>query len=321
MMKNIIVKLTVILTFLSFTACNEAVPVGDGYGRIGLNLGWDTSLATKADGDAVEVGDDTQVTVSVCDMDGNPVAGPTTYVYSALKEAEFEVPVGRYTVKASTGSNHQAAWDSPFYYGEDEVTVYAERDNQAEVICTLANVKVTVSFDERFARYCTSYSVTVDNGEGEGLTFSNENGKLDAEGYFAVTGTLKWRLVLINNDGHSYVASGTIEGVEAQQHYPLSFTLSEIVEDETGASVFKVTVDDSINEKEFDAVLRGIGGIDHLIDWESKHPDVTLMKYTDDTRAKEDKVFDDPKLMRTPIVRNGKQVTVGYCPEVWATWE
>ena len=35
----------------------------------------------------------------------------------------------------------------------------------------------------------------------------------------------------------------------------------------------------------------------------------------------EDKVFDEPKLMRTPIVRNGKHVTVGYCPEIWATWE
>ena len=45
------------------------------------------------------------------------------------------------------------------------------------------------------------------------------------------------------------------------------------------------------------------------------------MKYMDDARAKEDKVFDEPKLMRTPIVRNGKQVTLGYCPEVWATWE
>ena len=45
------------------------------------------------------------------------------------------------------------------------------------------------------------------------------------------------------------------------------------------------------------------------------------MKYMDDIRAKEDKVFDDPSLMRTPIVRNGKQVTIGYCPEVWDTWE
>ena len=76
-----------------------------------------------------------------------------------------------------------------------------------------------------------------------------------------------------------------------------------------------------LSGKEFDAVLRGIGGIDKLIDWESNHPDVTLMKYMDDVRAKEDKVFDDPALMRTPIVRNGKQVTVGYCPEIWATWE
>ena len=76
-----------------------------------------------------------------------------------------------------------------------------------------------------------------------------------------------------------------------------------------------------LSGKEFDAVLRGIGGIDNLIDWDSSHPDVTLMKYMDDIRSKEDKVFDEPKLMRTPIVRNGKQVTVGYCPEIWATWE
>ena len=76
-----------------------------------------------------------------------------------------------------------------------------------------------------------------------------------------------------------------------------------------------------LSGREFDAVLRGIGGIDHLIDWDLNHPDITLMKYMDDARSKEDKVFDEPKLMRTPIVRNGKQVTVGYCPEVWAKWE
>ena len=76
-----------------------------------------------------------------------------------------------------------------------------------------------------------------------------------------------------------------------------------------------------LSGKEFDSVLRAVGGIDILIDWESKSDQVTLLGYMDDKRAKEDKVFDDPSLMKTPIVRNGKQATVGFCPEVWATWE
>ena len=76
-----------------------------------------------------------------------------------------------------------------------------------------------------------------------------------------------------------------------------------------------------LSGKEFDAVIRGVGGIDQLIDWDNKSQEITLMRYMDDQRAKEDKVFDAPELMRTPIVRNGKYVTLGFCPEVWATWE
>ena len=73
--------------------------------------------------------------------------------------------------------------------------------------------------------------------------------------------------------------------------------------------------------KEFDSVLRAVGGIDNLIDWDAKHPDITLMKYMDDKVAKEDKVFDNPALMKTPIVRNGKQAPAGFCPDIWATWD
>ena len=73
--------------------------------------------------------------------------------------------------------------------------------------------------------------------------------------------------------------------------------------------------------KEFDSVLRAVGGIDNLIDWNGKSQEITSMKYMDDRIAKEDKVYDDPALMKTPIVRNGKQATVGYCPEIWATGE
>ena len=78
---------------------------------------------------------------------------------------------------------------------------------------------------------------------------------------------------------------------------------------------------DGFSPREFDSVLRAVGGVDQMIDWNGKSQEITLMKYMDDNRAKEDKIFEDPTLIRTPIVRNGKQATVGYCPEVWETWE
>lgn len=76
-----------------------------------------------------------------------------------------------------------------------------------------------------------------------------------------------------------------------------------------------------LSGKEFDSVLRAVGGVDNLIDWQAKSEQITMMRYMDDTHAKEDKVFDEPLLIKTPIVRNGKQATVGYQPETWSTWE
>lgn len=76
-----------------------------------------------------------------------------------------------------------------------------------------------------------------------------------------------------------------------------------------------------LSGKEFDSILRAVGGVDNLIDWNGKSPEITLMKYMDDKVAKEDKVFDTPLLAKTPIVRNGKLATVGYKPETWAQWE
>ena len=78
---------------------------------------------------------------------------------------------------------------------------------------------------------------------------------------------------------------------------------------------------DGMSPREFDSVLRAVGGVDNLIDWNGKSQEITNMKYMEDKIAKEDKLFADPTLMKTPIVRNGKQATAGYCPEVWETWE
>lgn len=72
---------------------------------------------------------------------------------------------------------------------------------------------------------------------------------------------------------------------------------------------------------EFDSVLRAVGGIDNLIDWDSKSPDLDLIRYMANTLDKEDKVYDNQMLIRQPVVRNGKKATVGYCPDIWSTWE
>lgn len=76
-----------------------------------------------------------------------------------------------------------------------------------------------------------------------------------------------------------------------------------------------------LSGREFDSVLAAVGGIDDLIDWEQKNDIIDLLRYTDDRIAKEDKVFDNQQVIRLPVVRNGKKATVGYCPEIWATWE
>lgn len=60
-------------------------------------------------------------------------------------------------------------------------------------------------------------------------------------------------------------------------------------------------------------------GLEALID--TKDEDYPLIRYLATDQAKLDKLFEDPYLIKTPVVRNGKQATVGYCPEIWKTWE
>ena len=61
--------------------------------------------------------------------------------------------------------------------------------------------------------------------------------------------------------------------------------------------------------------------IEDLIDPNSKSQELTLIKYLASEEAKEEKLLENQSLFKMPIVRNGKQATVGYCPEIWKTWE
>ena len=60
-------------------------------------------------------------------------------------------------------------------------------------------------------------------------------------------------------------------------------------------------------------------GVDAIVNKEDQ--DYPLYQYLATQEAKIEKLFEIPELIRTPIVRNGRKATVGYCPDAWKEWE
>ncbi len=76
-----------------------------------------------------------------------------------------------------------------------------------------------------------------------------------------------------------------------------------------------------MSKGEFTSVCNAVGGLDNLIDFDSKDEDlIALIKYLPQTQ-KFDKVLENQHVLKMPIVRNGKQATIGYEPDIWKTWE
>lgn len=76
-----------------------------------------------------------------------------------------------------------------------------------------------------------------------------------------------------------------------------------------------------MSKGELQSVMRAVGGLDALIDPKAKDQDtVALITYLAENQ-KFDKLLENQQVLREPIVRNGKQATVGYDPDTWKTWE
>ena len=76
-----------------------------------------------------------------------------------------------------------------------------------------------------------------------------------------------------------------------------------------------------LSKGEFNSVAQAHGGLEAMIDWEGKDKDtLALIKYITPEDQLE-KVLENQQVIKTPIVRNGKQSTIGYEPEVWKNWK
>lgn len=76
-----------------------------------------------------------------------------------------------------------------------------------------------------------------------------------------------------------------------------------------------------MSKGEFLSVAQVNGGIEHMIDQNCKDKDVLALITYIAAEDKVEKILENQQVIKTPIVRNGKQSTLGYMPEVWKKWE
>lgn len=76
-----------------------------------------------------------------------------------------------------------------------------------------------------------------------------------------------------------------------------------------------------LSKREYISVKQAVGGYQELLDDKCKDQDaLTLIKYIAEEDI-DDKILENQQVLKTPIVRNGSQATIGFCPEVWKEWK
>lgn len=75
-----------------------------------------------------------------------------------------------------------------------------------------------------------------------------------------------------------------------------------------------------MSKGEYNSVKQAVGGRDRLLNPSCKDKDtLALIQYISE-EDKDEKILENQKVLKTPIVRNKNQATVGYEPEVWKNW-
>ena len=76
----------------------------------------------------------------------------------------------------------------------------------------------------------------------------------------------------------------------------------------------------SLSKGELQSVKKAVG-LENLINKNSKDYKKLNMDKIRGSELREDILLNNISLYVTPIVRNGKEATVGHCEEIWKSWE
>lgn len=144
-MKKIYLSLIALLTVIGITSCQQDdLDSNTGYLRIDVET--NTYVNTKI----AEDYNPKQIALQIVNSKGEVVE--STDDWETLEGKQFRLPAGIYTVKASSNGfdGSESGFEIPYYAGSEQVTVETGKEVTANITCTLANVKVTVNYDQSF---------------------------------------------------------------------------------------------------------------------------------------------------------------------------
>ena len=247
---NILFVCCVLLGF----ACEADKEGMSGVGYLRLGVEESNDVITKAE----ETYNAEVFTVKITNKTSGEVA-KTIEAWARGEKQEIALEPGTYTISAtSAGYDSKAAFDKPYYAGEDEIEITAGNSVEKTVTCTLANVRVSVVFDEALlAKYADrTIAVSVDGGAGNSLNFGRDEAGRDKQAYFPVA-DLTAKISISKPQGASdatpYEYSYTIDDVKAKHWYVLTYRLPD-----TGEGDFTVTYDPSMTTYDYEFVVNPV---------------------------------------------------------------
>lgn len=239
---------------LAMASCSQDMDIESNEGYLYLEI--NSLVSTHEGGSRAAAPDDyapKTLHVELLDETGGLLMSTDDYANDPAFQGNIKLKVGVYKIIA-----HSANWDgsgsgfdTPYYYGTSDVQVKAGTRVKGTVVCTQANVKITVNYDEMFvANFKSAVSTVTSSVDGVSpLQFvMNETAK---SGYIPV-GNFDIKLDVTNNADVSFSLNRKIEDVKAREHYIFNYKLAQEGHLGNGTNGgIQVEVDESTNTYTF----------------------------------------------------------------------
>lgn len=255
-MKKIYSLLTILLTAVFCFSCQSNETVSDeGCLRI---LAETTGITSRV----IEGYNPKQLAVQIVNASGVTVESTDDFSEWETAGKTFRLAPGTYTIKAASYGfdGSESGFDVPYYAGSVQATVKAGTTTVANLTCTLANVKVSVEFDETFKTAFKSANAVVKSAVSGVASQTFVMGETTKAAYFPV-GNLTSTITVVNKLDKTYSAENVVDNVKARDWVKFVYKAKE-----TGTGGVKVDIADNGHKYTFtfDVTMEDNKSIDDL---------------------------------------------------------